>query len=150
MGSPRWLSSDEQKAWRAYLDGTRLLLTALDQQLVRDAGLSFTDFELLVALSEAPGLRLRMSSLADAVTTTRSSVTRATTRLVEAGWVERIPCMDDRRGAWAHLTPAGVVKLEQTAPAHVDEVRNDLIDLLDPAELAAIESAFKKVRERLV
>lgn len=148
MTSPRWLSDDERAAWRAYLDATRLLLAALDQQLVRDAGLSFTDFELLVALSEAPGHRLRMSTLADAVTTTRSAVTRATTRLIEAGWVERTPCADDRRGAWAGLTPAGVEKLAQAAPGHVDAVREGLVDLLDPAELSAMATGFAKVRDR--
>ncbi len=48
------LSAEEQNTWRAYLDATRLLLQALDRQLTRDAGISFTDFELLVVLSEAP------------------------------------------------------------------------------------------------
>ncbi|ALG86790.1 MarR family winged helix-turn-helix transcriptional regulator [Gordonia phthalatica] len=149
MSTPRWLSDDEYAAWRAYLDATRLLLTALDQQLVRDAGLSFTDFELLVALSEAPDRRLRMSSLADAVMTTRSAVTRAMVRLVDAGWVKRTPCADDKRGAWANLTEAGAAKLAEAAPGHVEAVRGDLVDLLDPAELAALASGFTKVRQRL-
>ena len=60
METTRWLSDDEQHAWRAYLDATRLLLQKLDRQLVRDAGISFTDFELLVVLSEAPGHCMRM------------------------------------------------------------------------------------------
>lgn len=149
MTTPRWLSDDEHTAWRAYLDATRLLLTALDQQLVRDAGLSFTDFEVLVALSEAPDQRLRMSSLADAVMTTRSAVTRAMARLVNAGWVERTPCADDRRGAWANLTESGAAKLAAAAPGHVEAVRADLVDLLDPAELAALASGFAKARRRL-
>ncbi|MET0796722.1 MAG: MarR family transcriptional regulator, partial [Rhodococcus sp. (in: high G+C Gram-positive bacteria)] len=52
MDSPRWLGADEQQAWRADLDATRLLLRDLDNQLTRDSGISFTDFELLVVLSE--------------------------------------------------------------------------------------------------
>lgn len=149
MTSPRWLSDDETAAWRAYLDGTRLLMAALDRQLTRDAGLSLTDFELLVHLSEAPGRRLRMRDLADAVTTTRSNVTRASQRLVTAGWVERTPCEDDRRGAWAQLTSAGLDKLAEAAPGHVAEVRADLIDMLTPAELATIESIGARVRSQL-
>lgn len=89
MESVRWLTDSEQSAWRAYLDSTRLLQRVLDQQLMRDSDISFTDFELLVALSEAPGRQLRMSELADAVMATRSGVTRAVNRLVGAGWVRR-------------------------------------------------------------
>ncbi|AUH68961.1 MULTISPECIES: MarR family winged helix-turn-helix transcriptional regulator [Gordonia] len=149
MNSPRWLSDEEQAAWRAYLDATRLLMNTLDHQLVRDAQLSLTDFSLLVALSEAPGRQLRMSGVADAVATSRSTVTRAMNRLVDKGWVERIPCVDDRRGAWAHLTPAGLAKLVDAAPAHVDEVRETMIDVLSPAELNVLATSFQKIRDRL-
>jgi len=93
--------------WRGYLDYTRLLLQALDRQLARDAGLSFTDFEILVVLSEAPARRMRMRELADAMTTTRGGVTRAVSRLVGAGWVRRVECEDDKRGTLAELTDKG-------------------------------------------
>ena len=99
MDTPRWLDDNEQRAWRAYLDATRLLMAALDRQLVRDSGLSLTDYELLVALSEAPGGRMRMSALADAVVTTRSGATRAIARLVDA-W-ERDPDKHVRGAALA-------------------------------------------------
>ncbi len=67
-------------------------MAALDRQLTRDSKISLTDFELLVALSEAPGRRMRMSVLADVVVTTRSGATRAISRLVDAGWVRRVEC----------------------------------------------------------
>ena len=35
----RWLSADEQRAWRAYLSGTSALFDRLDAQLQRDAGM---------------------------------------------------------------------------------------------------------------
>src|SRR4051812_15435185 len=50
----RWLNDVEEAAWRAYLDGTRLLMHALDHQLATDSDLSLTDYDLLVRLSEAP------------------------------------------------------------------------------------------------
>ena len=82
-------------------------MAALDRQLVRDSGLSLTDYELLVALSEAPGGRMRMSALADAVVTTRSGATRAIARLVDAGLVRRVECPEDKRGTLAELTDEG-------------------------------------------
>ncbi|OZD07192.1 MarR family transcriptional regulator [Rhodococcus sp. 06-235-1A] len=146
MESTRWLSQDEQLAWRAYLDATRLLLRDLDNQLTRDSGISFTDFELLVVLSEAPDRRRRMSELADAVTTTRSGVTRAISRLVECGWVRRVKCDDDKRGMSAELTEAGLKTLASASPGHVEAVRRNMFDLVDPKDLAALTRTFSAMR----
>ncbi|MGU3293094.1 MarR family winged helix-turn-helix transcriptional regulator [Williamsia sp. M5A3_1d] len=149
MTETRWLSDDEQRMWRAYLDSTRMLLHRLDQQLVHDAGVSFTDYELLVRLSEAPGRRLRMSQLATAVTATRSGVTRAISRLVDAGWVERTPCPDDRRGAWAVLTDAGAGKLESASAGHVEAVRANVFDVLSPRDVDSLGAAYAEMRQHM-
>lgn len=144
-----WLTDDEQRAWRAYLDSTRLLLQTLDRQLVRESGISFTDFELLVKLSEAPGRSMRMRDLADAVTTTRSGVTRAITRLVDAGWVVRVECEDDRRGMSAELTDAGMEKLAATSPGHVDAVRESMFDVLSDDDVDALGRIYSDMRAHL-
>ncbi len=130
MTEVRWLDAAEQQAWRAYLDATRLLVQVLDRQLETAAGISFTDYELLVKLSEAPGRRLRMRDLADAALSTRSGMTRAVTRLEQAGWVRRVECEEDRRGMYAALTPDGLAKLTATAPGHVAAVRAHVFDKL--------------------
>jgi len=146
----RWLSAEEQNTWRAYLDATRLLLQALDRQLTRDAGISFTDFELLVVLSEAPQRQLRMRELADAVTTTRSGVTRAISRLVDTGWVRRVECEDDKRGTLAELTDAGAEKLAAASPGHVAEVRRNMFDLLSPRDVGILGHDFSEMRTHLL
>ena len=150
MEPTRWLSADEQNTWRAYLDATRLLLQALDRQLTRDAGISFTDFELLVVLSEAPQRQLRMRELADAVTTTRSGVTRAISRLVDTGWVRRVECEDDKRGTLAELTDAGAEKLAAASPGHVAEVRRNMFDLLSPRDVGILGHDFSEMRTHLL
>ncbi|WAM18373.1 MarR family winged helix-turn-helix transcriptional regulator [Rhodococcus sp. JS3073] len=150
MEPTRWLSAEEQNTWRAYLDATRLLLQALDRQLTRDAGISFTDFELLVVLSEAPQRQLRMRELADAVTTTRSGVTRAISRLVDTGWVRRVECEDDKRGTLAELTGAGAEKLAAASPGHVAEVRRTMFDLLSPRDVGILGHDFSEMRAHLL
>ncbi|MEV4756050.1 MarR family transcriptional regulator [Micromonospora sp. NPDC049559] len=149
MDEVRWLDPDEQAAWRAYLDGTRLFLQALDKQLQADAGLSLTDYELLVRLSEAPERRMRMRDLADATLSTRSGATRAVTRLEQAGWVRRVECPDDRRGTEAELTDAGAEKLAASAPGHVTAVRAHMFDLLSPAEVTQLRAITSRMRDRL-
>lgn len=150
MNETRWLEPQEQIAWRAYLDATRLLIRTLDAQLTKDSGISFTDFELLVVLSEAPERRLRMSQLADAVTTTRSGVTRAISRLVEAGWARRVKAVDDKRGMSAELTDAGLDKLASASPGHVDAVRANMFDLLSPGEVDAVGHGYRRMRDHMV
>ncbi|MDI1465295.1 MarR family transcriptional regulator [Catellatospora sp. KI3] len=149
MDEVRWLDSDEQDTWRAYIEGTRLLIQALDRQLETDSGVSFTDYELLVHLSEAPGRRMRMRDLADATFSSRSGVTRAVTRLEAAGWVRRVECDDDRRGMHAELTAAGARKLADTAPGHVAAVRQHMIDQLSAGERAAVRASFGRMRDEL-
>jgi DNA-binding MarR family transcriptional regulator len=145
----RWLSNTEHQAWRAYLDATRLLLRTLDQQLTRDAGMSFTDFEILVILSEAPDRRLRMRELAEAMTTTRGGATRACGRLVTAGWVRRVECEDDKRGMMAELTGEGAEKLAAVSPGHVAEVRKRMFDLLSSRDVSVLGGAFETMREHM-
>jgi DNA-binding MarR family transcriptional regulator len=145
----RWLDPQEQAAWRAYLDGTRLLFQALDRQLAGEADLSLTDYELLVRLSEAPDGTLRMRDLADAALATRSGVTRAVTRAERAGWVRRVECEDDRRGMNAELTEAGRAKLAAAAPGHVGAVREHLLDLLDPEQLDQLTEIGTRLHRHL-
>ena len=89
---PRWLNDDEQQVWRAFLAASQLLCDRLDQELQRDAGIPHTYYEVLVALSESPERRMRMSALADRSLSSRSRLSHAVARLEEVGWVRRENC----------------------------------------------------------
>jgi DNA-binding MarR family transcriptional regulator len=145
----RWLSANEQRAWRAYLESTKVLFDALDRQLQRDANLPHAYYEILVRLSETDGRSMRMSELADATLSSRSRLSHAVARLEERGWVVRVDCPTDRRGQVARLTEAGFAVLAKAAPGHVASVRNLVIDALTAEQLeqlAAIgESIIAKV-----
>jgi len=137
MGT-NWLTADEQRAWRAYLESSKVLLDALDRQLQHDAGIPHAYFEILVRLSEAEDRALRMSELADATLSSRSRLSHAISRLEERGWVVREDCPTDRRGQIARLTDAGFAVLEGAAPGHVGAVRDYVIDVLTPEQLVAL------------
>src|SRR5256885_3102272 len=107
MSAPRWLTSDEQRAWRTYIESTKVLFDALDRQLQRDADMPHAYYEILVRLSEAPERSLRMSELADRTLSSRSRLSHAVARLEERGWVAREDCATDRRGQNARLTDEG-------------------------------------------
>jgi DNA-binding MarR family transcriptional regulator len=136
--APRWLDVDEQKAWRAWLYSAQLLLDRLDRELTHETGISHAYYEILVALSETPGRKLRMSELADRCLSSRSRLSHAVSRLEERGWVGREMCPDDGRGQLAVLTDNGFAALEAAAPIHVESVRTHLFDQLSPEQVRAM------------
>jgi DNA-binding MarR family transcriptional regulator len=144
----RWLDSEQQGAWRAYLLGTARLMAKLDDDL-RQFGLGMNDYEILVRLSEAPERRLRMAELADRLHQSRSRLTHTVGRLEAAELVRRTSCKSDKRGVWAELTDAGFSLLEQAAPYHVDGVRENLVNLASPEDFAAIGRVFDAVSEHI-
>jgi DNA-binding MarR family transcriptional regulator len=135
---PRWLDGDEQKAWRAWLYSSQLLMDRLDRELTHQTGISHAYYEILVALSETPGRMMRMSELADRCLSSRSRLSHAVSRLEERGWVRRQVCAEDGRGQLAVLTEEGFAALEAAAPVHVESVRTHLFDQLSPAQIESM------------
>jgi DNA-binding MarR family transcriptional regulator len=145
---PRWLSDDEQRAWRAYLRGSRLIEEALDRDL-QSHGVQLTEYEIMSMLSEAPRRRLRMSSLADLVVQSRSRLTHTATRLETRGWVIREACLQDKRGVELVLTEAGWQAVQEVARVHVESVRRSVIDNVSPALFQALGEAMDAIRGAL-
>ncbi|WP_128377345.1 MarR family winged helix-turn-helix transcriptional regulator [Streptomyces cavernae] len=135
----RWLTPDEQRAWRSYVSAATLLEDALDRQLQQEAGLPHLYYSILVTLSEAPERRLRMTVLAEALKITRSRLTYAVARLEKDGAVRREGCPTDKRGCLAVLTDAGLKLVERTAPSHVATVRAAVFDHLSPEQVRQLE-----------
>lgn len=150
MSETRWLDADEQRTWRAFLTASRLLWDQVERELQQDAGLPHAYYEILVHLSETPGRAMRMSKLAEGSLSSRSRLSHAVARMEQAGWVERRPCPDDRRGQIAALTDAGFARLEQAAPGHVEEVRRLLFDLLTREQQIALREISEKLAANLV
>jgi len=147
-GQVRWLSDEEQHAWRAHVRLALLLTRQLDREL-QPFGLSVNDYEILVELSEAPGHRLRMTELADATAQSRSRLSHQITRMDARGLVRRDACEGDKRGMFAVLTDKGLEAIERAAPAHVESVRRHYLDWLTPEQLDVIRSGYGPVVEQL-
>ncbi|MGI8867611.1 MAG: MarR family winged helix-turn-helix transcriptional regulator [Mycobacteriales bacterium] len=142
---PRWLTPDEQRTWRAFYAASTVFLACIDRELQHDAGVPHAYYEILVALSESPARRLRMSDLAERSLSSRSRLSHAVSRLEDAGWIGREPCPDDRRGSFAVLTDEGLSVLETAAGRHVEGVRRHLFDLLDAGDLGALQRISDKL-----
>jgi DNA-binding MarR family transcriptional regulator len=146
---PAWLDEREMAAWLAFLEVSHRLDRVIEQQLKADAGLSHPQYEVLSRLESAPGSRQRMSDLADMITVSRSGLTYQINQLERAGLVRRERDPADDRGVLAVLTQAGRAALGRASPGHVRVVRDYLIDVLTPAQRAALAEGLAAARDRL-
>ena len=104
---PKWLTDEEQRAWRAYMRAQTMLSVQLGRQLQADSGLSLPEYEVLVHLSEAPEGRLRPFQLGSDLGWEQSRMSHQLSRMARRGFVSREECPGDARGALVVLTAAG-------------------------------------------
>jgi DNA-binding MarR family transcriptional regulator len=150
MATPKTLSTGrlspaELAAWSGFLRTHATLVRELDCELEEAHGLPLSSYDVLEQLQAAPGQRMRMRDLADAVLLSRSGLTRLVDRLVAEGLIRRSSCSADARGAFAVLTPKGVSTLETARPTHLDGVRRRFLDHFDEDALARLTEAWERV-----
>ena len=145
----RWLTDEEQRAWRGLLLMTSQLNARMNRQLLQDYGISLADYEVLVVLSEAPAGRLRVFEVADTLAWEQSRVSHQLARMQRRGLISRQDCSSDARGAFAVLAEAGRAAIERAAPAHVETVRQLVFDGLSHEQLAALTEITTRVLDRL-
>ena len=138
---PRWLSSEEQDAWRAIAALMLQLPGPLDAQLQQDSGLSLFAYLVLSSLSMAPDRTLRMSELARLANGSLSRLSNVAKRLEERGWLRREPDPHDGRATVARLTDSGWDVVRSAAPGNVEAVRRLVIDRLTGPQLEALSAA---------
>ncbi|MEJ2865569.1 MarR family winged helix-turn-helix transcriptional regulator [Actinomycetospora flava] len=148
MTQTRWLDDRQQRAWRGHLALQARLHAQLNRRLQADSGLSLSDFDVLVALSESDG-PLRVQELADHLQWEKSRLSHQLSRMERRGLLERQDCPDDARGAFVVLTVAGRRTIEAAAPAHVEAVQTLVFDGLDDAQVQAWAEIADAVLARL-
>ncbi|GAA1908759.1 MarR family transcriptional regulator [Streptomyces sodiiphilus] len=143
-GAARWLTPDEDRAWRAF----RRVMVAVRTGTARDLaaiGLSEADYEVLSTLSERPDHTSTLGEQAKKMGWSRSRLSRHATRMEVRGLLRRAPDPADGRGCLLVLTDEGLDALKGAAPAHVESVRQHFIDHLAPEDLAALEQIARRL-----
>lgn len=125
------------------------LAAALNRQLLRDSALSSADYEVLVVLSETTGGALRAGELGRATGWEKSRLSHHIKRMEARRLVERRDCATDGRGLLVAITDHGRKAIDDAAPGHVQAVREYVIDLLTPEQLAVLAEVGEAVGSRL-
>jgi DNA-binding MarR family transcriptional regulator len=134
-------------AWRALLRAHASLMRELSTDLAMRTRLPLGDFDVLAQLALAGG-ELRMTELATRAFSSRSAMTRRVERLVKEGLVRRTSSEADGRGVVVALTEAGLIRLTEAVPVHLNGVSKFFVERLDDQELALLEHALEKVSLR--
>jgi DNA-binding MarR family transcriptional regulator len=126
----------------------RILLVlprVVDHDLSREHRMSMSEFMTLLTIAESPQRRLRMAELAAACYVSISGMTRIVTRLENEGWVERVRCAADARGAEAAITDAGLVQYQRALPTHLASLRRHIFEPLENTDLTAFAAALESL-----
>lgn len=121
----------------------------LDARLQRDSGLNLFEYTILAMLSEQPDATLRMSRLASVTNASPSRLSHAARHLEARGLLVRGPDPEDGRCIRAVLTDAGRRLVDESAPGHVEAVRELVVEPLTRTQLWALREANDRILLRV-
>ncbi|MFF7373199.1 MarR family winged helix-turn-helix transcriptional regulator [Streptomyces tricolor] len=145
----RWLTPEEQRAWRGFVRLQERLGGRLGRLLQSESNVSPADFAVLVHLTDVPEGRRRYQDLARALEWEKSRMSHHIARMAGRGLVVREECAEDARGAFVVITDTGRAAIEAAAPRHVEAVRALFIDHVTPAELRVLAEISERVLRNL-
>ena len=142
-----WMEEDPKyvDAWGYILRLQALVVGRIEEDLRSRGEISLTWYDVLLALDNAPGKRLRMSEIADRIVLSRSALTRSVDKLEAEGYLKRAPCRDDERGAYAVLLKKGERALARVRPVYWAGIKKYFASGLTNAEISGLESILEKI-----
>jgi|SRR5579863_10154215 len=133
-------------AWRSFLAAHAALINQIEHELIEAEVVPLSWYDVLFALYEAPGQRLRMNELASAIVLSRSGLTRLVDRLEAEGLLSRERCGTDRRGAFAVLTDKGLAAMRGAWPVYAKGIAEHFARHISDEEARMITEVFQRTR----
>lgn len=121
-------------------------LDAFDRQLLRQFGLTSTQYNVLLHLDPLQGQQL--VTISDLMLLARSTITRLIDQMEAAKLITRVTDPDDRRAQRVVLTPLGVELRQRVHEAH-NEALSKYLSVLDPEEQDHLLTLLRKMRSGL-
>jgi DNA-binding MarR family transcriptional regulator len=138
------LSTD---AFGSLMGAHALLIRELSASLVASHGLTINDYGTLLLLSRAGEEGMRRIDLANQLQLSPSGITRLLDRLEDQGLVGKGECKSDARVSYAILTEAGLDKLREAAPGHVEDIDRRLAAVLSEEEMKTLSELLGRLSE---
>jgi MarR family transcriptional regulator, 2-MHQ and catechol-resistance regulon repressor len=110
-------------------------------------GLSTVEFEVLIRLARSANRELRMTDLAAQTALSTSGITRVVDRMERTGLVRRRACPTDRRSSYTVVTEAGMARLTETVPGHLELIDKWFTGQLPAPLLESMLAALRQIRD---
>jgi DNA-binding MarR family transcriptional regulator len=148
MAQEDWKNEPGLRAYSAFLRAHATVVRRIEADLSRGAQLPLGWYDVLLELNAGPDRRLKMAELGERAVLSRSRVSRIVDELVAAGMVERQANPQDKRSAYAAITPAGRQTLRRAAPVYLAAVREHFVAALSPEQVEVLGAAMQALLDR--
>ncbi len=138
-------SEDLLAAWGSFFVAHALSIQKIEKALSASAPLSLHEYDVLLTIERSPEQKIRYSALASASIFTKSGITRILKRLESRGFIDRIVCESDRRGAFAQLNAEGARAIKNTWEIYSEEILAILGPALTQTEAKDFEKTLGKI-----
>jgi DNA-binding MarR family transcriptional regulator len=142
------MTSSELATWRSLLDTTAELRRVLGSEL-QETSLSPADYQVLLALTEAKGKRMRSSELARTIDWERSRLSHHLGRMERRRLIRRDDCASDSRGAEVSLTAEGRRVFRRATVPHMRSIKRHFADALTPDQFVALGDILVSLQHHL-
>lgn len=137
------LTPDEYGTFKHWMVSTEYLDAYLNRVLAA-FGLTMTEYRMMVVLTDAPSMRLRMSDLASDARHSLSRSSHTIARMEARGWVRRVPHDTDRRVIFVTPTPEGLELFERARPTYHANVRRIFVEAIGE-DMGVIDSTAQRI-----
>jgi DNA-binding MarR family transcriptional regulator len=142
------MTSRELAIWRSLIDTTGELRRVLGAEL-QVSSLSPADYQVLLALSETEGRRLRSSELARTIDWERSRLSHHLKRMELRRLIRREDCATDNRGAEVILTADGARIFRRATAPHMRAIKKHFADALTPEQFETLADILRALQSHL-
>ncbi|MGC5328026.1 MarR family winged helix-turn-helix transcriptional regulator [Brevibacillus sp. SYSU BS000544] len=140
------LNPQQLESWRTFLKTHAKIITLIEQDLASEKRVPLSTYDVLIALYEAPGKRLRINEIGKSVVLSRSGLTRLVDRLERENLIIRERSETDRRGAFAVLTRDGQRELLKAWPVYAKGIQEHFVSKVSNEELELLRTILQKMQ----
>jgi DNA-binding MarR family transcriptional regulator len=131
--------------WEGLARAHSTMTAALENDMLPEAGMPLGWYEVLLHLSRSPQGMMRFQELAKVAGITDSGASRRLDQMIRAGLIDRHSCPTDRRGVYAHMTPAGQAGFERAHAVFLRSLDRNLGRHLEAGEVDAMNAALARL-----
>jgi len=131
--------------WEVLSRAHNTMSAAIEKDMLPDAGMPLAWYEVLLHLTRAPQGLMRYQDLAKVAGISDSGASRRLEQMVNAGLIDRKSCPTDRRGVYAHITPAGKAGFDKAHEVFLRSLDRNLASHLETDDADATSAVLARL-----